>query len=71
MILAATNMGLGPLWFIWFEPQKLLTILNIPENLEIAAVLPIGKSKGSTKVLPCKDPEIQWDRYTHVDEEKM
>jgi nitroreductase len=71
MILAAADMGLGSLWFTWFEPQKLQTILNIPENLEIAAVLPIGKPKESTKALPRKDPKIHRNRYTHVDEEKL
>ncbi len=43
MMLAAADQGLGSLWFTFFDPGKLQSVLSIPENLEIAGVIPIGK----------------------------
>ena len=63
MLLAATDLGLGTLWFTWFEPDKLQELLNIPENLEIAAVVPIGIPKDPMKVPPRKDPKIHRESY--------
>ena len=63
MMLAAADMGLGSLWFTWFRPEKLRAILNIPENLEVAAVVPIGKPKEPIEAPPRKDPKIHRQRY--------
>ena len=63
MLLKATDLGLGTLWFTWFEPDKLQELLNIPENLEIAAVVPIGIPKDPVKAPPRKDPKIHRESY--------
>ena len=63
MILAAADMGLGTLWFTWFRPEKLRAVLDIPENLEIAAVVPIGKPKEPIEAPPRKDPKVHRQRY--------
>ena len=63
MLLAAADEGLGTLWFTWFEPEKLHSILNIPENLKIAGVIPIGEPKGAMEPPPRKPPKIHRESY--------
>jgi nitroreductase len=63
MLLAASELGFGTLWFTWFEPDRLRAVLNVPENLEIAAVVPIGLPKDSMKAPPRKEPKIHRERY--------
>jgi nitroreductase len=64
MMLAAAEYGLGTLFFTWFDPQKMRTVLNIPDNLEIATVIPIGKPKGEIKAPPRKEPKLHQQRFT-------
>jgi nitroreductase len=64
MLLACEDMGLGALWFTFFRPEKLRPVLNIPENLEIAGVIPIGTPARSTKTPPRKEPRIHRNGYT-------
>lgn len=63
MLLAAADEGLGTLWFTWFEPETLKSVLNVPENLEIAGVIPIGVPKGAIKVPPRKTLNIHREKY--------
>jgi 5,6-dimethylbenzimidazole synthase len=63
MMLAAAEYGLGTLWFTWFDPQKMKAALNVPQNLEIAALIPIGKPKGEIKAPPRKDPKIHREGF--------
>jgi len=63
MLLACADMGLGALWFTFFRPEKLRAILNIPEKLEIAGVIPIGGLKEPTNTPPRKEPVIHRNRY--------
>ena len=64
MLFACTDMGLGALWFTFFRPEKLRAILNIPEKLEIAGVIPIGRLKEPTNTPPRKEPKIYLNRYS-------
>ena len=63
MLLAAADMGLGSLWFTFFDPKRVQSKLNVPDNLEIAGVLLIGKPKGAMKAIPRKEPKIHRQRY--------
>ena len=63
MMLAAADMGIGSLWFTFFRPEKLKAALGIPEHLEIAAVVPLGKPKELMKAPPRKNPEVYRQRY--------
>ena len=63
MMLAAAEHGLGSLFFTWFDPEKMQPVLNIPDNLEIAAVIPIGKPKGEIKAPPRPDPKVHQERF--------
>ena len=63
MMLAAAEYGLGTLWFTWFDPHKMQAVLNIPDNLEIAAIVPVGKPKGEIKAPPRKELKTHQQRY--------
>jgi len=40
--LQATELGLGTCWVCNFDVIKCKSVLNIPENIEPVALLPIG-----------------------------
>ena len=42
MILAATNLGLGTCWMGKLDREIIKKALNIPENIKVIAVTPIG-----------------------------
>ena len=42
MMLEVANLGLGATWVGSFDPIKVHEVYNVPENYEIAAILPIG-----------------------------
>ena len=67
ILLAAADMGFGSLWFTFFRSEKLKPVLNIPENLEIAGVIPIGTPKGEIKAPPRKEPVVHRERYAPTD----
>ena len=48
MVLQAVELGLGTCWVRWFDDNKVKKILEIPKNVEIIALLPIG--------YPAEDP---------------
>jgi nitroreductase len=64
MLLAAADLGLGSLWFTFFDPQKVQSDLNVPDDLEIAGVLLVGKPKKPVKEVPRKEPKIHRQRYS-------
>ncbi len=63
MMLAAANHGLGSLWFTFFAPERMQSILNVPDNLEIAGLLPIGTPNEEAKAPPRKEAVVHRDRY--------
>lgn len=42
MMIQATEIGLGTCWVRWFDDKKVKEILNVPQNVEIMALLPVG-----------------------------
>ena len=42
MMLQAHNMGIGTCWVMHFDPFKMRTHFNVPENFEISALLVMG-----------------------------
>jgi len=64
MMLASADMGLGTLWFTFFNPDRLRPILNIPQKLEIAGIVPLGIPEGEIKAPPRKEPKIYNNLYT-------
>ncbi|MGD2269896.1 MAG: nitroreductase family protein [Desulfobacterales bacterium] len=67
MMLAASDVGLGSLWLTFFDPQKLADILEVPQNLEVAGVLPIGKPTEQMDAPPRKPPKVHQQRFTKSD----
>ena len=64
MMLASADMGLGTLWFTFFRPEKLRPVLNIPQKLEIAGIVPLGIPEGEIKAPPRKEAKIYNNLYT-------
>ncbi len=48
IVLQAVELGLGTCWVRWFDDNKVKEILEIPNNVEIIALLPVG--------YPAEDP---------------
>lgn len=67
MMLAAVEYGLGTLFFTWFDPEKMQPVLNVPDNLEIAAVIPVGRPKGEMKPPPREEPTVHQQRFAATD----
>lgn len=63
MMMAAADMGLGTVWFTFFDPDSLAGVLNIPENLEIAGVIPVGKPSASPDAPPRKAGKVHNNLY--------
>lgn len=65
MILEAHEQGLGTCWLGNFDEEKVKKILNIPENVRIVAVTPLGYPDESPSQRPRKELEeiISYDKY--------
>ena len=42
MMIQASEMGLGSCWVRWFDEKKVKEIVEIPGNVEVMALLPVG-----------------------------
>jgi Nitroreductase len=42
MMLEATDIGLGSIWIMHFDPEKIKETFNIPDSFEPVALLVIG-----------------------------
>ena len=42
IVLKAVEIGLGTCWVRWYEDEKVKEILDIPDNIEVMALLPVG-----------------------------
>jgi nitroreductase len=42
IVLQAVEIGLGTCWVRWYEDDKVKEILDIPEHVEVMALLPVG-----------------------------
>jgi 5,6-dimethylbenzimidazole synthase len=58
MMLMAADLGLGSLWFTFFDPDDVKPLLQIPEELEIAGAVLIGRPAAEIKVPPRKPPRM-------------
>jgi nitroreductase len=67
MMMAAADMGLGTVWFTFFDPDSLSGVLNIPENLEIAGVIPIGSPSGASETPPRKVAKVHNNLYGNTE----
>jgi len=63
LLLAAADMGLGTLWFTFFNPEEMRACLGAPANLEVAGVIPVGRAKGTIKAPPRKETKVYRESY--------
>jgi len=68
LILAARNEGLGTCWIGSFDNQTIKRLLQIPEDLNVVAVIPVGYPKGmffkETELRKPLEEIICTDRYS-------
>ena len=55
MLLAAHALGLGSLWFTFYDKDELRKILDIPENKTPVSLICIGKTDTAPAATPRKD----------------
>jgi len=63
MMLAATTLGFGSLWFTFFDPAEVRSIVAVPDNLEIVGLLFIGKAVGEVSGRRRRAPVIYTDSF--------
>jgi nitroreductase len=54
LILAATDAGLGSCWVGWIEREEIRLLLNIPAEIEIPVIVPIGYADEAPDARPRK-----------------
>jgi len=57
LILAATAEGLGTCWIGAFKPEPVRRLLDVPADLEVLALTPLGYPDESPEARPRKAPE--------------
>lgn len=72
MVLQAVELGLGTCWVRWFDDNKVKEILEIPKNIEIIAILPVGYPDEEPSQRPRFDLEriVYYEKYGKKKEEK-
>ncbi len=63
MMLMASELGLGTLWFTFFDPEDVKPLLNIPSELDIAGAVLVGAPAAEVKAPPRKPPKIHDNRF--------
>ncbi len=51
IMLAAQNEGVGACWVMYFDPKKMCETFNIPENIELIALIVMGYPSDDAKPL--------------------
>ena len=52
MMLQAFELGIGSCWVGYFNANDVASVLGLPENLTVSAVLPIGYPAENAAPLP-------------------
>ena len=66
MTLAAVDIGLGTCWVCAFDAKKCHEVLNLPEHLEVMALMPIGYPEDHEtpeKKRKPMDEVVSWGKY--------
>lgn len=63
LMLAAAAAGLGTVWFTFFDPGEMGRALGVPDDLEVAGIIPVGHPQGEIKTPPRREPEVFTDSY--------
>ena len=68
MMLEVQDLGLGTTWIGSFDPKKVREIYEIPENLEIIALLPIGYPAEDAKPSDAHDKRNSMEEIVYWNE---
>lgn len=52
MMIEAWEQGIGSCWVGWFNADEVSSILNLPENIQITTLLPIGYPANAARPTP-------------------
>ena len=52
MMLQAADLGIGSCWVGYFNPEQVAAVLDLPENITVTALLPIGYPAENAEPLP-------------------
>ena len=63
LMLAAAEMGLGTVWFTFFDPAELARSLGVPPGLEIAGLVPVGVPAQEPPVPPRKPARVYRNQF--------
>lgn len=61
MMLAASDLGIGSCWVGMFNKQQVSEVLDLPENVTVTALLPIGYPADNAKPAPQHTQYRDWD----------
>lgn len=65
MILAATDLGLGSCWVCAFDAERCHELLDLPDYLEVTALIPLGYPKGERMAETSRkslDEIVSWEQ---------
>lgn len=73
LILAAADVGLGTCWVCAFDAEKVHEVLELPDNLEVTALIPVGYPDDNRRPLKKRkefEQIVSWDKYgkTNIDD---
>jgi nitroreductase len=66
LMLAATEIGLGSCWICHFNAEKCASLFNLPSNLEVMAMIPVGYPLDEgipDKKRKTMDELVLWNRF--------
>ena len=64
IVLQAVEIGLGTCWVRWYEDDKVKEILDIPNHVEVMALLPVGIPDEE----PSQRPRLDINKITYWEE---
>lgn len=68
MMLTAADLGLESLWFTFFDPAALKSILGVPEALDVAGAVVLGEPAMESKAPPRKPPVLHREQFSDIAE---
>ncbi len=68
MVTMATSLGLGTCWIGAFEESRVKEILEIPENIEVIALITLGYPEEKAEIPPRVELEkiVHWESWSNV-----
>jgi nitroreductase len=73
MMTMATSLGLGTCWIGAFDEKKVKEILEIPESIEVIALITLGYPEEKVEIPPRVELEkiVHWESWSNVKRQKL